>query len=222
MDDAWLLKKLMVLGPLLLSLAVHEHAHARTALAFGDPTARNMGRVSLNPLRHLDPMGTIVLLLTQFIGWAKPVPVTPALLRPPRLGNAMVSLAGPMSNLFLALIARASMNLVEMLPLATDHYANTMLVLKVTTYANLGLFTFNLLPLFPLDGHHIARELISPWSQPAFMRWQINWGMKILLVLVFGPRLLQMVYGDSAINPLGWLYGQVTSNFEQLATAIGL
>ncbi|MCK4601484.1 MAG: site-2 protease family protein, partial [Phycisphaerae bacterium] len=77
-DANWLYMTVIMAPPLLLSLTVHEFAHARTALAFGDPTAKHMGRCSLNPLVHLDPFGTIVLLVTHFIGWAKPVPVNPA------------------------------------------------------------------------------------------------------------------------------------------------
>ena len=96
-QDDWFYRLILVAPPLLLSLTVHEFAHARTALAFGDPTAKAMGRVSLNPLVHLDPIGTIVLLVTRAFGWAKPVPINPANLHPRRLGDIAVSAAGPAS-----------------------------------------------------------------------------------------------------------------------------
>src|ERR1035437_8633090 len=103
-DSAWLADKLLTIPLLIFSLVVHECAHARTALAFGDPTAKNMGRITLNPLPHLDFMGTLCLIFSGFIGWAKPVPVNPYNLHPRRLGDIAVSFAGPASNLSLALI----------------------------------------------------------------------------------------------------------------------
>ena len=114
-----------LIAAMLISLTLHELAHARTALAFGDPTAQMMGRISLNPLRHLDPIGSIALVLSMMagagIGWAKPVPVNPANLQPRRLGDIMVSLAGPMANLGLAVAAGLLLRLMVHHPrLLTD------------------------------------------------------------------------------------------------------
>jgi Zn-dependent protease len=184
-------------------------------LAFGDPTARNMGRCSLNPLVHLDPIGTIVLLLTQFVGWARPVPVNPVNLRPRKWGDIAVSLAGPMSNLLLAVVAAGALRVLLEATGAALHDVHEAKgaaglagrVLLVMVLANIGLAVFNMLPLFPLDGHHIARELLPVHRQNAFMQWQIRYGAIVLMGLVFGPRLLGLATnGRIDINPIRWVY----------------
>lgn len=209
LDAAWLVKTAILLPPLLLSLTVHEFAHARTALAFGDPTARDMGRVTLNPLAHLDPIGTLALIFTNLIGWAKPVPVNPANIHPLRLGQIMVSLAGPMSNLAMAVVAGLC---YRAMPLEIGDNAvllalDTMLFTAILI--NLGLFAFNLLPLFPLDGHHIVRELLPARLQGPFMRLQIQYGCKILLALIFLPPLLEVVLHQNVPDPICMLTGYV-------------
>ncbi len=202
-DQKWLLDTILLIPPLLLSLTVHELAHARTALAFGDPTAKYMGRVTMNPLAHLDPIGTLVLVFTRFVGWARPVPVNPVNLEPRRLGSIMVSLAGPLSNLGIAVVCGLGLRLwyhySHRHPLAGDQWgaARTVgVLLYYTMMANLGLCAFNLIPLFPLDGHHVARELLPAQQQAHFMRWQLRCGMYILLALIFLPRLLAMLTRD--------------------------
>ena len=204
---------LVLLPPLILSLTIHEFAHARTALAFGDPTALHDGRVSLNPLRHLDPVGTIVLILTQGFGWAKPVPVNTANLHPPRLGDIAVSLAGPLSNLMLAV---ASAVIIRIL-LACGVEGNTRAaqtlyhVLLVLIQMNIGLAVFNLLPLFPLDGHHIARNMLPADKQAAFMQWQMRTGQIVLLIIIFGPHLLSSLLGRPIVNPIAYCIGNLLS-----------
>ena len=181
----------------LLSLTVHEFAHARTALTFGDPTAQSMGRVSLNPLVHLDVVGTICILLAGF-GWAKPVPVNPYNLRPPKWGDIAVSIAGPLANLTLALLCGIA--LVLMMRFGFDfstHWGDIGLQMLLWTFAiNIGLCVFNLIPLYPLDGHHIVRELLTPDRQQDFMDWQVRRGSFVLIGLIFLPRLLRSQGGQ--------------------------
>jgi len=198
--------------PLLLSLTLHEYAHARVALAFGDPTALRAGRVTLNPLKHLDPLGTIMLFIVGF-GWAKPVPVNPFNLHPRGLGDFMVSLAGPLTNLALAIIAGCLMKIFLATPaVAPESHIAKLLVtaLFFTMGINLVLFTFNLIPLYPLDGHHMLREVLPSHLREGFMRWQLRFGRWGLLALLFGPRLLTMLSPQQNIpNPIGWLIGHV-------------
>ena len=224
-DSQWLKEMLMLLPPLFFSLTLHEYAHARVALAFGDPTARNMGRVSLNPLRHLDPVGTLMILFSRVIGWAKPVPVNPLNLHPRRLGDIAVSIAGPLTNLALAVVCGLTLRWAgpTMVDRAFDNpggaWELATIMLRQTTTANLAMCFFNLLPLFPLDGHHIVRELLPTETQRGFMQWQIRFGAPLLLVLLIGPRLLTILtHGSTLINPLGTYLRYVISPVRSLLT----
>lgn len=133
-------------GALLLAITVHEFSHAWVANYLGDPTPKRAGRVSLNPIRHLDALGTLMLFLVRF-GWGKPVPINPNNFKNPRLGSALTAVAGPTSNFLmanlLALILKLS-NISTITPLGT--------FLLLTIYLNLILMIFNLLPIPPLDG----------------------------------------------------------------------
>ena len=208
--DHSLVEILMLLPPLIFSLVIHEHAHARTAWSFGDPTARNMGRMTLNPLAHLDPIGLLALIFVGF-GWAKPVPVNPFNLHPRRLGNIAVSLAGPASNLLLAII---SLLLLRGWDMAYVHglvgnsvYDPVAKGLFTLGLINILLCTFNLIPLFPLDGHHILRELLPVDHQQGFMMWQLQYGRILLMALLFGPALLRQVTNNPNIpDPIHLLF----------------
>jgi Zn-dependent protease len=197
--------------PILLSLSVHEMAHARTALAFGDPTAKMMGRCTLNPLAHLDPLGTLMMVRVGF-GWAKPVPVNPANLDPPRLGNVAVSAAGPLSNLAIAFLCGMALRAMTAAGVTVDIEANfvpmdiAVFLLTYTLLVNLTLCLFNLIPLFPLDGHHIGRETLSAARRQEYMYLQMRYGQWVLFALLFGPRLL---YDFTKIHfdPMGWYLG---------------
>ena len=138
---------------LLFSITLHEYAHGRTALWLGDPTAQRMGRLSLNPLPHIDPFGAICLFLFNF-GWAKPVPVNPAYFKNIRKGIILMSLAGPFSNLLAALLAGV---LIRFILLPWQIY-QTVLVYMVLM--NIGLGIFNLIPIPPLDGSHVLENLL--------------------------------------------------------------
>ncbi len=203
--------------PLLLSIVLHEVAHARTALSFGDPTAHRLGRTSLNPLVHLDPIGTLALFFIGF-GWAKPVPIDPRNLHPPRLGNIMVSLAGPLSNLGLAVVCGLVLKILYAWP-GLHNFAGSDMLINVLFYTfavNVVLCVFNLVPLFPLDGHHILRELLPYYWQAAFMRWQVRFGMLTLMALLFGPRLLGGFLKQPVPNPISLVIGQAIGLLDAL------
>jgi len=130
---------------ILLALTVHEFAHAWVASYLGDPTPKNAGRVTLNPIAHLDPLGSIMLLLVRF-GWGKPVPINPNNFKNPRLGSALTAIAGPTSNLLTAIICAAIYKLTSI----SGTTAGAFVILLI--YYNLVIMVFNLLPIPPLDG----------------------------------------------------------------------
>ena len=216
-DQGTLYRLILILPGLLLSLTIHEFAHARTALAFGDPTAKYMGRVSMNPLRHLDPIGTIMIIITCMkgigFGWAKPVPVNPYNLHPRRFGDAMVSLAGPASNIFLAVVIGLLLKLCMMIGpdvLGQKLFMSAGKMLLIVMQVNVALCVFNLVPLFPLDGHHIVREMLPDRMRESFMRWQVRFGFVVLIAIVFAPRLLNV------FSPVGFVIGYAAYYFTDL------
>lgn len=140
--------------PVLL-FAIHEYAHGKAALSLGDPTARDLGRLSYNPVRHIDPLGAICLFLFNF-GWARPVPVNPRYFKNPRKDIILMSLSGPIANLSAALVAGLFARHF-LLPWTPYQMALAYLVLM-----NTGLAVFNLLPLPPLDGAHVMENLLPP------------------------------------------------------------
>lgn len=195
--------------PILLSLSIHEFAHARVALAFGDDTARRQGRCTLKPWVHLDPLGTLMMVLAGF-GWARPVPVNSQRLHPRRLGDIAVSAAGPLSNLALAALCAVGLRIAAAAKVSINPQADfrpidfAVLMLAYAALINLTLCLFNLLPLFPLDGHHISRELLPAHRRQGFMAWQMQFGPWLLLGLLLGPRLLRSFNVGVDFDPLGW------------------
>lgn len=170
----------IVLG-MLAGITTHEFSHAGVADQLGDHQPRALGRVSLNPLRHLDPLGTALLVLVG-IGWGKPVPVNVAALRPGRTGMALVAGAGPVANLLvalgLALIYRAA-------DLAGTGGAVLQLV-YVATVVNLLLAILNLIPIPPLDGFGVLIALVPPRWEYSIRRYQ-GYGVVLLLLLLILP-----------------------------------
>ncbi len=179
---------------LLVGITVHEFGHALTATLLGDPTARRLGRLSLNPVRHLDPAGTILIFLVGF-GWGKPVPVDFRLLgRNPRRGMALVSVAGAASNLVVAAIAGSLVRLelvawhspryLPATPSDFDMFAAD--VVGFAIFLSLILAVFNMIPVAPLDGFKIVVGLLPARQAYSFARLERYGPLLLLLLLVFG------------------------------------
>lgn len=179
---------ILMAPPLLLALTFHEFAHGYIAWRLGDPTAARQGRLSMNPLRHLDPLGTLAFFLIKF-GWAKPVPVDASYFRDPKQGMLWVALAGPMSNLLLAVFSAVVIKVV--MPLAISLHeqglADTvtlplLLMLVNSVWINLLLCIFNLIPVLPLDGGRIVAGFLPDRLYHSFYRYE-QLGIVLLLVL---------------------------------------
>ena len=193
---------LIAIAIVLVSLSVHEAAHAWTADRLGDPTARMLGRVSLNPIVHIDPIGTILLpALAAFsrlpiIGWAKPVPVNIGQLRNPRRDFMLVAAAGPISNLLQALVAAVGLRvLFPVAAVSTGSDAMLSIVGNVLYLAiniNVLLAVFNLIPVPPLDGGNVLAGLLPDGPASLFMRMR-PYGVLILYGLMFTGALSAMI-----------------------------
>jgi Zn-dependent protease len=190
MDIGAIIQKIAILTPpILFAVTVHEMAHGWMALRFGDPTAKALGRLTLNPVRHLDPVGTLVFFVTQTIGWARPVPVNPVYFKEPRRDMLWVALAGPGANLMLAavsaLLLRQAAGVIDpLLESAGLVVAPLILMAYISVQINIGLAVFNLLPLPPLDGSKVLMGLLPPAAADLYQRLE-PYGFVLILVLVF-------------------------------------
>jgi len=170
---------------LVIAFTLHEFAHAFVAYKFGDQTAARQGRLTLNPLKHLDPLGTILIFIAGF-GWARPVPVNRFFFKNPRLAGVLVSVAGPLSNLLLVILSLAiwygllAAGLGESMPDVAVEFINIFVGL------NTVLFVFNLLPFPPLDGYRIIEDL-APADVRAKLTQYEHYGIIIFLILVITP-----------------------------------
>ena len=174
---------------LMIAFTFHEFAHAYVAYKFGDETAKRQGRLTLSPLSHLDPFGTLLIFIAGF-GWAKPVPVNRYFFKRPRLAGVLVSVAGPLSNLVIAFVGTAiwyillATNALAALPI---NYVNSLEdFFNIFVSLNVMLFIFNLLPFPPLDGYRIIEDL-SPAHIRAKMTQYESYGIIIFLILVITP-----------------------------------
>ena len=202
--------------PVLFAITLHEAAHGYAARHFGDLTAYKQGRISLNPLRHIDPLGTILLpMLTLFVGgilfgWAKPVPVNFGALRRPKQDMLWVALAGPAANLLMALFWGAMFKLALMFP--GSYFAEPLLgMAQFGVTINAILLVLNLLPLPPLDGGRVAISLLP--HRQAFQLAKVEpYGMVILILLAVVPISGQPI--------LGWILSPLVSAVIRLIETI--
>ncbi len=199
----------------LVAIDVHEFSHAFVANAQGDVTAKQLGRLSLNPIRHLDPIGTLLLLIMLIsgfgIGWGKPVPVNPANLRNGRLSMALVSGAGVAANLLTAVVCGLVLRgrVLERGSLAEMFVAQLLAI-------SIGLAVFNLLPLFPLDGFNVLAN-IAPRGLGSKLAQYAHWGPGILMLLIFLP---QLIPGMRSLNVLGLILGPPVRLLERLLLGV--
>ncbi|MDL2289471.1 site-2 protease family protein [Clostridia bacterium OttesenSCG-928-F22] len=167
---------------ILIALTFHEYAHASVANRLGDPTAKNMGRLTLNPLKHIDPIGFLCLIFFKF-GWARPVMVNPNNFRKPRRDDTLVSLAGPFMNLTIAFLSVGLFYVLFYLLKINNNIIYMMMINLI--YMNVGLFVFNLLPVPPLDGYHVFKNALLGKVKPNTF-WRIeSMGPIILICLLF-------------------------------------
>jgi Zn-dependent protease len=165
---------------ILFAITIHEFSHALAATLLGDPTPRLAGRLSLNPIKHIDPIGFIMLLLVRF-GWAKPVPINPYNFKNPARGEMVVSFAGPASNFLAAFIAARLIKLFYLSALSGGYFLG---MISDFIWLNLALAVFNLLPVPPLDGSHI----LEPFIPYEYKRIFEQYGFFILIfILIFPP-----------------------------------
>lgn len=204
---------------LVLSFTIHEFAHAYSAYKLGDSTAYQFGRVSLNPMVHLDLFGTIMLLIAGF-GWAKPVPVNRGNFKSPRLMGIIVTAAGPLSNLILAFITLFVIALFQkygwLEGMTVGSAAAMQEFLSKMLSINLTLFLFNLIPIPPLDGYRIIQDLVDLRYTESLQKFE-QWASVIFLLVVFVRPLRQVTLdpylslgGDIVrilSKPIVWILG---------------
>ncbi|MCQ4144952.1 site-2 protease family protein [Vogesella sp. AC12] len=189
MEELNLIQKIAIYAlPVLLAITLHEAAHAYAAKRFGDATAYMMGRMTLNPLKHIDPVGTVLLPLLSVViggflfGWAKPVPVNFGALRNPRVGMRWVAAAGPAANLLMAIMWVLLLKLAIVMD--NDYSRPLALMSQAGIGINVVLMVLNLMPILPLDGGRIVESLLPRRLAYNFSRLE-PYGMWILLALVF-------------------------------------
>ena len=188
----------LLIPALVFSLSFHEFAHAWMAYRLGDSTAARMGRLTLNPMSHLDPIGSLALLLMGF-GWAKPVPVDPRYLKNPRPDMVKVAAAGPISNIILAIIAA----LVLRFLLDSDLLSNSVKTFFIIfMQINITLAVFNLLPVSPLDGSQILSPFLEKQFGPDIV-WKMQaYGPRVLFFIILFSMITDIHIFSFVINPI--------------------
>jgi Zn-dependent protease len=207
--------------PLTIAIVFHEVAHGRVAKLFGDNTASDLGRLSLNPIRHVDPVGTVVLPMilavtgAPIFGWAKPVPVVPSRLRNPRWHMVLVAAAGPLSNIFLAVVGAIAFGLIlkstgglgaGMLPaFIAANFQNFIMI-------NLSLAVFNMIPIPPFDGSKVFAGFLPDGLRERFQSLDRYAFLFIIFLLFVIPQIAPQanILGRIVLPPVRWLLEQMS------------
>ncbi len=190
--------------PALLCITLHELSHGYVAFLLGDTTARDAGRLTLNPVRHLDPMGLVMMVVFRF-GWAKPVPVNMYRFRNPRRGMALTALAGPGANLLIGVVFLFLYGVLYY-PIYVRGARSLLWVLEMvqdTAWLSLAMMIFNLLPISPLDGSKVAYSFLSDHAYSVLMRYE-RYGMIALFALVWSG-----ILGSPLSTAVGWVYDKL-------------
>lgn len=203
---AFTLEELIVIVPIfLVSLTFHEFAHSFAALLLGDRTSQAMGRFSLNPLKHIDPLGFILFILFGF-GWAKPVMVNRENLKHPIRDDVIISLSGPLANFILAITSAILLRILLKGGLLTGGTLEIIANIFIyTIIVNISLAIFNLLPIPPLDGSHIVTDIIEIWN-PSLAYKFYKFGSRLIFILIILERIT-----DIDFLPIGGMINGVTN-----------
>lgn len=196
MDESRIIHAILNLGILVFSLSLHEFGHAYAAYRLGDPTAKMLGRLTIDPRAHADLIGTILIPLVMILnpglrlfGWAKPVPVTPENFQNPRRDGALVALAGPSANLFLCFCVLAILSILDLsgfFGLSEDNLIILLEFLRTFFWLNFVLAFFNLIPLYPLDGNWILKYFLPPKLSYSFSQMDRFSGFLLLGIFMVG------------------------------------
>jgi len=186
------IETIKIIPAAIIGLTVHEFAHAYTAYRLGDTTAKDMGRVTLNPLKHIDWMGFFLIIIAGF-GWAKPVMFDPEKLKNKHRDEILISIAGPISNLLLAILFFLLARVLITIPAinGTQLGVEAINLIFIWGYINIGLFVFNLIPLPPLDGSHIYLTYLKD-TNPKLMANLYKYGTLGLLVIIIAESQLKI------------------------------